>query len=142
MTSLSRRVVWGLLFVVAACGQPHPTDACDGVDPLLSASSFVMIIEPTAGLRAESPLRVRGCSRTFESNVVWRLTGRDGSVLASGHATGGGNAGAAAFEFDAEFPVTEPTVAQLEVFEPDESDGEGFPSPRTTIPLVLVPHPG
>ena len=131
----------GLLVFLVACGDSAPADPCDSTDPVLAASSFVLVVEPTGGLRTGSPVRVRGCSRTFESNVVWELRARDGRVLASGHTSGGGYAGAAAFEFTAEFTVPEPQVGQLEVFEPDESDGEGFRSSRTIIPLVLIPGP-
>jgi hypothetical protein len=90
-------------------------------------------------MRASSPLRVHGCSRTFESNVVWELRARDGRILASGHTSGGGVSGAAAFSFSAEFTVSAAEVGHLRVFQPDVSDGEGFPGGRTVIPLVLLP---
>ena len=35
--------------------------------------------------------------------------------------------------------MTERQVGSLEVFEEDQSDGEGFPPGRTVLPLVLVP---
>ncbi len=122
-----------------ACGGSAPTGPCDPVDPVLADSSFVVVVEPTAGLRAPSPLRVRGCSRTFESNVVWELRARDGRILASGYTSGGGASGAAAFSFSVAFSVSAPEVGHLLVFEPDESNGEGFPGGRSVIPLVLLP---
>ena len=64
-----------------------------------------------------------------------------GRVLASGHTSGGGYSGAAPFEFSAYFEISEAEAGLLEVFEPDVSDGEGFPSPRTLIPLALIPDP-
>ena len=127
------------MLVASACSDHVPPDPCTPIDPVLAASSFVVVIEPTAGQRASSPLRVSGCSRTFESNVVWELRARNGRVLASGHTSGGGVSGAAAFAFTAAFTVAAPELVHLEVFEPDVSDGEGFPPPRSVIPLVLLP---
>ena len=80
----------GLLVASTACSNSAPPDPCDPIDPVLADSSFVVVVKPTAGLRASSPFRVRGCSRSFESNVVWELRSRDGRILASGHTSGGG----------------------------------------------------
>ena len=124
-----------------ACSDSAPPDPCDPIDPVLADSSFVAVVTPAAGLRVSSPFRVRGCPRTFESNVVWELRARDGQVLTSGHSSGGGVAGAAVFSFSVAFTVSAPEVGHLVVFEPDESDGEGFPGGRSVIPLVLVPTP-
>jgi hypothetical protein len=134
-------VVAGFLVFSVACGGSVYPDPCDPIDPLLAASSFVVVVEPTAGLRTSSPLRVLGCSRTFESNVVWEVRARDGRILASGHTSGGGVSGAANFSFSAVFTVSEPELGLLEVFEPDESEGEGFPAVRSVIPIVLLPGP-
>ncbi len=82
-----------------------------------------------------------GCSRTFESNVVWELQDRRGRTVASGHTSGGGVDGAGPFSFEAVFSVDEPQLGHLIVFEPDVSDGEGFPGGRAVVPLVLVPPP-
>jgi hypothetical protein len=124
-----------------ACIDSVPSGPCDPIDPVLADSSFVAVVMPTAGLRTSSPLNVRGCSRTFESNVVWKLLARDGRVLASGHTTGGGAMAAAAFSFSVPFAVSAPEVGHLVAFEVDASDGEGFPSSRSVVPLVLLPHP-
>ena len=134
-------VLAGLLVAAIACGDSAPRDPCGALDPVLADSSFVLVVEPAPGQRVSSPLRVRGCSRTFESNVVWELRSRDGSSLASGHTSGGGVSGAAAFSFASPFTVPGPELGHLEVFEPDESDGEGFPGGRSVVPLVLVPSP-
>jgi len=133
-------IAW-LLVASMACADSAPPDPCDPVDPVLAQSSFVVVVNPTAGQRASSPLHVRGCSRTFESNVVWELRARDGRILASGYTSGGGVSGAAAFSFSAAFTVSAAEVGHLWVFEPDASDGEGFPGGRTVIPLVLLPSP-
>jgi hypothetical protein len=131
-------LAWLLLFSTACHDSAH-RDPCAPIDPVLANSSFVVVVEPTAGLRTSSPLRVRGCSRTFESNVVWELHARNGNVLASGHSSGGGASGAAAFSFSTSFAVSAAEVGRLEVFEPDASDGEGFPGGRSVVPLVLLP---
>jgi hypothetical protein len=136
-----RYSVAGFLVLSVACGGSAPPGPCDPIDPLLATSSFVVVVEPTAGLRTSSPLRVLGCSRTFESNVVWEVRARDGRILASGHTSGGGVSGAANFSFSAAFSVSEPELGLLEVFEPEESEGEGFPAVRSVIPIVLLPGP-
>lgn len=125
--------------VAIACAAPAAPDPCDNIDPALATSSFVMVTEPAAGSRTTTPLRVVGCSRTSESNVLWELRGRDGDVLGSGFATGGGFSGAAPFEFVVEFTVPAAQVGYLDVHAPDESEGEGFPPSRTVLPLVLAP---
>ncbi len=134
-------VIAGLLMTSMACADSAPRDPCDPVDPVLAQSSFVVVVNPTAGLRASSPLHVHGCSRTFESNVVWELRARDGRILASGPTSGGGVSGAAPFSFSAAFTVSAAEVGHLRVFQPDVSDGEGFPGGRTAVPLVLLPSP-
>ena len=65
------------------------TDNCSNEDGAFDDSAFVVTTGPKPGERVESGFDVTGCSRTFESNVQWKLLGRDGSVLASGHTTGG-----------------------------------------------------
>lgn len=124
----------------AACAGPVDDSApCSSLDPTLASSSFIVVRAPSAGARSPSPMRTVGCSRTFESNVVWELRGRDGRLLASGSTTGGGVDGPAPFTFSAEFDVSEAEVATLEVFMPDASGGEGFPPPRTELQVVLTP---
>jgi hypothetical protein len=112
---------------------------CDLSDGALNDAAFVIATSPAAGARVSSGFEVSGCSRTFESNVVWRLNARDGSLLARGNATGGGVDGPGAFGFSVPFTVAERQVGSLEVFEEDASDGEGFPPGRTVLPLVLLP---
>ena len=122
-----------------ACERPEAGSPCEPVDPVLAGSSFVLVTGPTAGARVSSPLEVEGCSRTFESNVVWELRARDGRTLASGHTSGGGVAGAGPFAFSTSFVVPGEQLGHLEVFEVDASGGEGFPPGRAVVPLVLVP---
>jgi hypothetical protein len=136
-----RIVCVAVLAFVTACGvEPHSGEPCSGLDPVLAESSFVLLLHPQEGARVSSPFGIRGCSRTFESNVVWELRGRDGRVLASGNTTGGGVDGPAQFEASAQFTISQPEVGHLLVFEEDVSGGEGFPPSRTVMPVVLGPE--
>lgn len=115
------------------------TDACDNDDGAFDEAAFVIATEPEAGERVESGFAVEGCSRSFESNVQWKLLARDGAVLASGNTQGGGVDGPEAFSFTVPYSVDEQQIGHLEVFAEDVSDGEGFPPGRTILPLVLKP---
>lgn len=129
-----------ILPLVAGCAAVAPSaDVCARPDGALDDAAFVIATAPVAGDRVSSGFTVAGCSRTFESNVVWRLLARNGSVLAQGHATGGGVDGPGPFSFPVAFSVAERQIGTLEVFEEDVSGGEGFPPGRTVLPLVLVP---
>jgi hypothetical protein len=112
---------------------------CDRADGALDDASFVIATAPQPGARVSSGFNVEGCSRTFESTVVWRLFARDGAVLAEGFTSGGGVDGPGDFAFAVPFTVAERQLGRLEVFEEDASDGEGFPPGRTVLPLVLLP---
>lgn len=114
-------------------------DTCTLPDGALDEAAFVIATAPAAGARVSSGFAVAGCSRTFESTVVWRLFARDGSVLGQGVTSGGGVDGPGAFVFTVPFTVAQRQVGRLEVFEEDASDGEGFPPGRTVLPLVLLP---
>lgn len=134
------------VLAVAGCesdtGQsPAPVagDPCGIEDGALAQSAFVIATAPAAGARVSSGFPVQGCSRTFESTVLWRLLARDGSVLADGITQGGGVDGPAPFSFSVPYAVAERQIGHLEVFEEDVSDGEGFPPGRTVLPLVIQP---
>ncbi len=126
-----------LLFLSAAAGAAQE-GACAGLDPILTGSAFVLVVEPAAGSRITSGATVVGCSRTFESTVAWRLLAQDGHELASGTARGGGVDGAGELRFALRYEVERPERGHLELFEPPTT-GEGFPAPATRIPLVLAP---
>ena len=70
--------------------QGEEADNCANDDGAFDEASFVVATKPEAGARVESGFAVKGCSRTFEGDVQWKLLGRDGSVLASGNTQGGG----------------------------------------------------
>ena len=115
------------------------TDNCANDDGAYDDAAFVVTTSPQAGARVQSGLVVRGCSRSFESSVEWKLISRDGSVLASGSTHGGGVDGPGAFSFTVAYSVDARQIGHLEVYEEDVSDGEGFPRGRTVLPLVLKP---
>ena len=114
------------------------TFACDSTLP---EAAFVIVRSPESGATVASGFEVRGCSRTNESNVVWRLLDRSGAVIAEGFTSGGGFDGPGEFSFSVEYESTERQLAHLEVFEVDESEGQGFPPPRDIVPLWLEAAP-
>ncbi|MEG6509423.1 Gmad2 immunoglobulin-like domain-containing protein [Methyloligella sp. 2.7D] len=119
---------------------PNPDpDNCENSDGALNDAAFVMVTVPRAGARVESGFQVTGCSRTFEGTVNWKLTGTDGSELASGHTQGGGSDGPGTFDFTVTFSTDAQQLGHLEVYEEDVSGGEGNPPGRTVLPLVLKP---
>jgi hypothetical protein len=120
------------------CGQAAPP-VCSNADGALTDASFVFVTAPTSGTRVQSGVVVNGCSRTFESNVPWRLVDRQGNELASGSALGGGVDGFASFSFNVTFTVATRQIGHLEIGDEDVSGGEGFPPVRNVIPLVLNP---
>lgn len=122
----------------ALCGR-RGADVCSNADGALTDASFIFVSEPTSGTRVGSGFVVRGCSRTFESNVPWRLLDRDGQPLATGQTMGGGVDGPGAFSFPVTFSVSARQIGHLEVIADDPSDGEGFPPVRNVVPLVLNP---
>jgi hypothetical protein len=125
--------------LATACTEPVERPPCADLDPALASSSFIVVRSPAPGERVTSPVRIAGCSRTYESNVVWELRGRDGRMLDSGFTTGGGVDGPAPFATSASFQVTAAEVGELQVYMLDESEGEGFPPPRAVFQVVLAP---
>lgn len=157
--AVARGIVVVVLAALAACGgseeapapaEPAPADpapaevagpdVCSNDDGALEAA-FVFILSPRSGERVESGFTVTGCSRTFESTVLWRLVDREGDEIAAGFAMGGGVDGPGPFSFTVDYPLSERQIGHLEVFEEDVSGGEGFPPPRNVVPLVLLPAP-
>lgn len=112
--------------------------ACDSSLP---DAALVIVFDPAGGATVSSGFGVSGCSRTFESTVNWRLLDRSGAVIAEGFTSGGGVDGPGEFGFSVEYESAERQLAHLEVFEVDQSEGEGFPPPRDVVPLWLEPAP-
>lgn len=98
---------------------------------------FVMVTAPAAGAKVTSGFAVTGCSRTFESTVVWTLTVRGGRELAKGTAKGGGVDGAGPLSFTVGGKVDKPTLAYLEVIEPSASGKGG--TARVIVPVLINP---
>lgn len=120
----------------AVCGGKQ-ADVCNNSDGALTDKSFIIVSRPTSGTRVHSGFIVEGCSRTFESNVPWRLVDRDGNELATGATIGGGVDGFGPFSFAVSYTVASQQIGHLEVIADDPSDGEGFPPVRNVIPLML-----
>ena len=139
----------GLFAAIALVAVALPAAACDedgddegpACDSTLPDAAMVIVFEPGSGEAVSSGFGVSGCSRTFESNVNWQLLDRSGAVLADGFTSGGGFDGPGEFSFTVEYKSAERQFAHLEVFEVDESEGEGFPPPRDIVPLVLEAAP-
>jgi Immunoglobulin-like domain of bacterial spore germination len=122
----------------ALCGAGP--DVCSNADGALTNESFIFVTSPRSGERVSSGFTARGCSRTFESNVPWRLVDETGTELASGSTLGGGVDGPGPFSFTVAFTVASRQIGHLEVNEDDPSGGEGPRKPtRNVIPLVLRP---
>lgn len=120
-------------------GSSESSDVCENADGALSDASFIFVTAPSSGERVSSGFTVEGCSRTFESNVPWRLLDTSGVELASGAATGGGVDGSGPFSFTVTYSLSERQIGTLEVNEEDVSD-EGTREPvRNVVPLVLTP---
>lgn len=122
----------------ALCAQ-QASDVCSNSDGALTDASFIFVTAPAVGTRVSSGFSVRGCSRTFESNVPWRLVGASGAELAAGSTLGGGVDGFGPFSFSVGYSVPSTQIGHLEVIEDDPSGGEGRPPTRNVIPLVLQP---
>ena len=72
----------------------------------------------------ESPIEVRGLSRTFEATVSWALYDNDGLELASGFATTGGSGPEfGVMSFDVSYTVPAPELGPLQVWWDSPKDG-------------------
>jgi hypothetical protein len=123
-----------VLIVAAAaggCGGSSSSSSCSNP----GKAAFVFVETPSSGDKVSSGFTVKGCSSTFEGNVVWSLRSRTGRMLARGHAQGGSQS-AAPFEFTVTYKVAVQQVGQLEVKEPRVTS-EGFPPTKNVLPLVL-----
>ncbi len=116
-------------------------DSVFACDSTLPEAALVIVRSPESGATVASGFEVSGCSRTNESNVVWRLLDRSGAVLTEGFTSGGGFDGPGEFSFTVEYESAERQLGHLEVFEVDESGGQGFPPPRDVVPLWLEAAP-
>ncbi len=118
---------------------PAPADACASLAPEAYDAAFTFVSNVVSGAYLENGATVSGCSRTFESNVPWRLEDREGNVIAESFTMGGGVDGPAPFEFVVECSVASSQVGHLFVGGDDPSGGAGFPPVNNQIPVVLLP---
>lgn len=119
---------------------PPQPNVCSNADGALTDAAFVFVSRPRSGERVSSGFTVEGCSRTFESNVPWKLLDASGTELSSGAAMGGGVDGPGPFGFTVSYSVAERQIGHLEVSDEDVSGGESAIRPvRNVIPLVLRP---
>jgi hypothetical protein len=111
---------------------------CAGIPA--SKQGFIVVNSPQPGDDVgPQPFTVRGCSSSFEGTLNWDLKTNAGSELAFGHTQGGSfEPGEFAFSVSYRLPKSQPGV--LEVYEPPAS-GEGGPTSRVTVPLVLAARP-
>ncbi len=128
--------VLALAFLFAAVGVPSAFAQAPCAD-VPKDEPFVMVTAPAAGAKVKGGFAVTGCSRTFESTVVWTLTVRGGKELAKGTAKGGGVDGPGPLSFTVAAKVTRPTLAYLEVIEPSASGGP--PASRVIVPVIVSP---
>jgi hypothetical protein len=126
--------------VTAGCDRPKAApDVCANADGALTNASFVFVTAPHSGDRVTSGFAVRGCSRTFEANVPWRLLDAAGKSIARGATTGGGD-GPGPFNLTVGYSVAKRQIGHLEIGDEDVSDGEATIKPvQNVIPLVLLP---
>ncbi len=115
------------------CGGKSGSSAC--ASP--GKAAFVFVETPRSGDRVSSGFTVKGCSSTFEGNVIWILRSRTGRVLARGHTQGGSQA-PGSFEFTVSYTVAVQQIGQLEVDEPRVTS-EGYPPTRNVLPVLLTP---
>lgn len=120
---------------------PVAAAPCDNLDARVADASFVFVTNVGPGTVLSSGISVVGCSRTFESQVDWKVLDREGAEVGRGFTMGGGVDGAASFAFDVEYAVSETQVGHLVVAAPDPSGGEGFPPVEHRIPVLLVQKP-
>lgn len=103
--------------------------------------AYISIDEPESGQILASPIMLTGCSRTFESNVVYQLMSYDKVLLAMGFTNGGGVDGSEEYSTEIHFDITSPTLAYLRVYEANPADIEErrFMVPINKITLFLMP---
>jgi hypothetical protein len=110
---------------------------CAGIPS--SKQGFIVVNQPRSGAHVGNGLSVSGCSSTFEGTLNWDLKTKDGVTVSAGTAQGG-SLGPGRFRFTIPPRSVEQGPAVLEVYEPPAS-GEGGPTSRVTVPLVLAARP-
>ncbi|MFN8444170.1 MAG: Gmad2 immunoglobulin-like domain-containing protein [Caldilineaceae bacterium] len=114
---------------------PTPSPAAPGNSVWRPAEQAIELLSPVADAVYHSPIEVIGYSRTFEGNVVIRLSDTQGNILGTRNAQGGSVDGYAFFHNSLRFEVTTDTPATLELFEVSAKDGTEIN--KAQIPIVL-----
>lgn len=111
--------------------------SCDSLDAS-ALGALIVVNAPSAAESVGETFTLSGCAATFEQNVQYRVTDREGDVLAAGFTTANAPDIGVTGEFSTEVSLDAPSpgIITLEVFEDDVSDGEGGVPPRHVIPLV------
>ena len=131
-----------ILTLIAFSGFAALLSSCQTTGSSSSGSPsgpYISVSSPQQGAAVSTGFAVTGVSRTFESNVQWKLAGQNGAVLARGYTRGGGVDGPAPFRFTVNFHTAKAQSGSLTVYEEDVSDGEGKAPPKVVIPLKLKP---
>ena len=113
--------------------------SCADAERSVGDRSFIFVARPRPGESVRSGFSVRGCSRTFESNVPWKLLDESGRQVAGGASNGGGVDNARPFAFTVSYSVGERQIGHLEVLEDATSEGQPRTPARNVIPVVLLP---
>ncbi|MGH2774814.1 MAG: Gmad2 immunoglobulin-like domain-containing protein [Actinomycetota bacterium] len=101
-------------------------------------SPAIIVNRPLGETEAHSPVTVAGTANVFEANVLIRIVGEGGEVLAETFTTATCGTGCRGdFSKDVEFDVEEPTEATLQVYE--ESAETGRRMNMIEVPITLVP---
>lgn len=123
------------LFLAVLVMPALAADTCEKVNQ----KGGVHVSAPKKNASVSPNFEVQGCSRTFESTVMWRLSDSSGKVIAKGHTQGGGVDGVAPFSVRVAYKISAAQKGKLEVYEEDMSDGEGRRPTHLTIPVNLKP---
>lgn len=147
MTNTMQKFVIGITLIVSFvfCIYPLYRDSisyhsCD--TDYYGEVSLAVTYSPNPGDKVSSPIKVFGCSRSFESVIHYKLVARDGTILAEGgELSGGGVDGPEIFSLEISYDKTQINralnPALLIIEEDDPSGGEGFTPTKTVTPLLL-----
>ncbi len=112
-------------------------DGQDGTGADVPANGTTTLTTPTSGATVTGPtVTFSGTSTAFEGNLRWQvLPAAGGDPVAEGFTTGGANGEIGPFEFTQDLTAGD---YRVEVWEPDESDGEGTATEDGRRNLVAV----
>ncbi len=113
---------------------PTETEEGPGVAP------DIMPEAPAHGEAVESPIEVRGLSRTFEATVEWELLDAGGAVIAQGfETTGSGTATMLPMEIDIPYVTAGIQMGTLNLWWTSPADGAPARSDQRSVRVWLTP---